>query len=61
MGNAIAGDTVWQLHSIRSVASQKYYQFNTDGTYSFIYSGYSGLAGTAGAFQITMEEWAFTP
>jgi hypothetical protein len=56
-GTGIAGDTV-SGNNIQygSVASQKYYQFNADGTYSFIYSGYSGLAGTAGAFQITMEE-----
>ncbi len=56
-GTGIAGDTVSGNYiQYGSVASQKYYQFNTDGTYNFIYSGYSGLAGTAGAFQITMEE-----
>src|SRR5260221_954458 len=56
-GTGIAGDTVSGNYiQYGSVASQKYYQFNADGTYSFIYSGYSGLAGTAGAFQITMEE-----
>src|SRR2546423_46729 len=56
-GTGIAGDTVSGNYiQYGSVASQKYYQFNADGTYSFIYSGYSGLAGTAGSFQITMEE-----
>ena len=39
-----------------SNATQKYYQFNADGTYSFVYSGYSGLVGTAGAFHITTQE-----
>ena len=56
-GNAVAGDTVSGNYiQYGSVASQKYYQFNADGTYSFIYSGYSGLAGTTGSFQITVEE-----
>ena len=56
-GTGIAGDTVSGNYiQYGSIASQKYYQFNADGTYSFIYTGYSGLAGTAGAFQITMEE-----
>src|SRR5258708_39491920 len=56
-GTGIAGDTVSGNYiQYGSVASQKYYQFNADGTYSFIYSGYSGLAGTAGAFLITIEE-----
>ena len=36
--------------------NQKYYQFTADGNYSFIYSGYSGLAGQWGTFQITMVE-----
>ena len=56
-GTGIAGDTVSGNYiQYGSVASQKYYQFNADGTYSFIYSGYSGLAGTTGSFQITVEE-----
>ena len=37
-------------------ATQQYYQLNADGTYSFILSGYSGLAGRIGTFQITTEE-----
>ncbi|MEP6789228.1 MAG: lipocalin family protein [Acidobacteriota bacterium] len=37
-------------------ATQQYYQFNADGTYSFALSGYSGLAGRIGTFQITTEE-----
>jgi hypothetical protein len=56
-GTGTAGDTVSGNYiQYGSVASQKYYQFKADGTYSFIYSGYSGLAGTTGAFHITMEE-----
>ncbi len=56
-GNGIAGNTVSGNYiQYGSVASQKYYQFNTDGTYSFIYSGYSGLAGRIGTFQITVQE-----
>ena len=56
-GTGTAGDTVSGNYiQYGSNASQKYYQFNADGTYSFIYSGYSGLAGTIGSFHITMEE-----
>ena len=56
-GTGTAGDTVsGNFIQYGSNASQKYYQFNADGTYSFIYSGYSGLAGTMGSFHITMEE-----
>jgi hypothetical protein len=56
-GNGTAGDTVsGNFIQYGSNASQKYYQFNADGTYSFIYSGYSGLAGTMGSFHISMEE-----
>lgn len=56
-GTGTAGDTVsGSFIQYGSNASQKYYQFNADGTYSFIYSGYSGLAGTAGAFNVTMQE-----
>jgi len=56
-GNGIAGNTVsGNIIQYGSNASQKYYQFNADGTYSFIYSGYSGLAGTMGSFHISMEE-----
>lgn len=56
-GTGTAGDTISGNYiQFGSNASQKYYQFNADGTYSFIYSGYSGLAGTAGSFNVTMEE-----
>jgi hypothetical protein len=56
-GTGTAGDTIsGNLVQYGSNASQKYYQFNADGTYSFVYSGYSGLAGTAGSFHVTMEE-----
>jgi len=56
-GNGTSGDTVSGNYiQYGSNASQKYYQFKADGTYSFIYSGYSGLAGTMGSFHITMEE-----
>jgi hypothetical protein len=56
-GTGTAGDTVSGNYiQYGSNAAQKYYQFNADGTYSFIYSGYSGLAGTMGSFHITMEE-----
>lgn len=56
-GTGTAGDTVSGNYiQYGSNAAQKYYQFNADGTYSFIYSGYSGLAGSTGSFQITMEE-----
>ena len=37
-------------------ATQQYYQFNADGTYSFVLSGYSGLAGRIGTYQTTTEE-----
>jgi hypothetical protein len=56
-GNGTAGDTVSGGYiTYGSNASQKYYQFNADGTYSFIFSGYSGLAGQSGTFQITTQE-----
>ena len=56
-GTGTAGDTVSGNYiQYGSNAAQKYYQFNADGTYSFIYSGYSGLAGTMGSFHVTMEE-----
>ncbi len=56
-GTGTAGDTrSGNYIQYGSNASQKYYQFNADGTYSFIYSGYSGLAGTMGSFHVTMEE-----
>lgn len=56
-GTGIAGDTVSGNYiQYGSNATQKYYQFNADGTYRFIYSGYSGLAGTMGSFHITTEE-----
>lgn len=56
-GTGTAGDTVSGNYvQYGSNASQKYYQFNADGTYRFIYSGYSGLAGTMGSFHIAMEE-----
>lgn len=56
-GTGTAGDTVsGNFIQYGSNASQKYYQFNADGTYRFIYSGYSGLAGTMGSFHVTMEE-----
>jgi len=56
-GTGTAGDTVSGNYiQYGSNASQKYYQFNADGTYSFIYSGYSGLAGTMGSFHVAMEE-----
>ena len=51
-GNTVSGNYI----QYGSNAAQKYYQFNADGTYSFIYSGYSGLAGTIGSFNVTMEE-----
>ena len=50
--NSVSGSTV----TYGSNATQKYYEFNADGTYSFVYSGYSGLAGHAGAFHITTQE-----
>jgi len=56
-GTGTAGDTVSGNYvQYGSNAAQKYYQFNADGTYRFIYSGYSGLAGTMGSFHVTMEE-----
>ena len=56
-GNGTAGDTVSGNYiQYGSNASQKSYQFNADETYNFIYSGYSGLAGQSGTFQITMVE-----
>ncbi len=56
-GNGIAGNTVsGSIVTYGSNATQKYYEFNADGTYSFIYSGYSGLAGRAGSFHITTKE-----
>lgn len=36
--------------------TQQHYQFNADGTYSFVLSGYSGLAGRIGTYQTTTEE-----
>jgi len=56
-GNGTAADTVSGSYvTYGSNATQKYYQFNADGTYSFVYSGYSGLVGSAGAFHITTQE-----
>jgi len=56
-GNGIAGNTVsGNIVTYGSNATQKYYQFNADGTYSFVYSGYSGLVGSSGAFHITTQE-----
>jgi len=56
-GNGIAGNTVsGNSVTYGSNASQKYYQFNADGSYRFVYSGYSGLVGSAGAFHITTQE-----
>lgn len=56
-GTGTAGDSVsGNFIQYGSNASQKYYQFNANGTYTFIYSGYSGLAGRIGSFHVTMEE-----
>ncbi|MGH9820796.1 MAG: lipocalin family protein [Pyrinomonadaceae bacterium] len=56
-GNGIAGDTVsGNTITYGSNATQQYYKFNSDGTYSFVYSGYSGLAGQMGSFHITTNE-----
>ncbi len=56
-GNGTAADTVSGSYvTYASNATQKFYQFNADGTYSFVYSGYSGLVGSAGAFHITTQE-----
>jgi len=56
-GNGTTADTVSGSYvTYGSNATQKYYQFNADGTYSFVYSGYSGLVGSAGAFHITTQE-----
>jgi hypothetical protein len=56
-GTGTAGDMVSSnTVTYGSNAAQKYYQFNTDGTYSFTYSGYSGLVGYAGSFHITTQE-----
>ena len=56
-GNGTAADTVsGRTITYGSNATQKYYQFKADGTYSFVYSGYSGLVGQAGAFHITTQE-----
>jgi hypothetical protein len=56
-GNGTAADTVSaSTVTFGSNATQKFYQFNADGTYNFVYSGYSGLVGQAGAFHITTQE-----
>lgn len=56
-GTGTAADTVSGNYvTYGSNATQKYYQFKADGTYSFVYSGYSGLVGSAGAFHITTQE-----
>ena len=56
-GTGTAADTVsGNTVTYGSNATQKYYQFNPDGTCRFVYSGYSGLAGQAGAFHITTQE-----
>ena len=56
-GTGTAADTVSGNYvTYASNATQKYYQFNADGTYTFVYSGYSGLVGSAGAFHITTQE-----
>jgi hypothetical protein len=56
-GTGTAADTVSGNYvTYGSNATQKYYQFNADGTFSFIYSGYSGLAGQVGSFHITTQE-----
>jgi hypothetical protein len=56
-GNGTAADTVSGSYvTYGSNATQKYYQFSAGGTYSFVYSGYSGLVGSAGAFHITTQE-----
>ena len=48
----VSGNTI----TYASNATQKYYQFNANGTYSFVYTGYSGMVGSAGAFHITTQE-----
>lgn len=56
-GNGIAGDTIsGNTITYGSNATQQYYKFNADGTYEYVYSGYSGLAGQAGSFHITTNE-----
>src|SRR5258708_19595416 len=56
-GNGTAADTVSGNYvTYGSNATQKYYQFNADGTYSFVYSGYSGIVGSAGVFFLTPQE-----
>ncbi|MEP7074753.1 MAG: lipocalin family protein [Acidobacteriota bacterium] len=56
-GNGIAGDTVsGNTITYGSNATQQYYKFNADGTYSFVYSGYSGLAGQTGSFHVSTNE-----
>ncbi|HEV7699534.1 MAG TPA: lipocalin family protein [Pyrinomonadaceae bacterium] len=56
-GNGIAGDTISGSYiTYGSNASQQFYIFNADGTFRFVYSGYSGLAGQMGSFHITTEE-----
>jgi hypothetical protein len=50
--NSVSGNSV----TYGSTAAQKYYQFNADGTFSFTFSGYSGLVGYAGSFHMTTQE-----
>ncbi|HSS21675.1 MAG TPA: lipocalin family protein [Pyrinomonadaceae bacterium] len=56
-GTGTAADMVsGNFVTYASNATQKFYQFKADGTYSFVYSGYSGLVGSAGSFHITTQE-----
>ena len=56
-GNGIASDSVsGNIVTYGSNATQQYYKFNADGTYSYVFSGYSGLAGTGGSFRMTTQE-----